>query len=77
MYFTTTRRPYFETDCTKFGALVDLTVVITPTKFGSKEFINVSRPRGGKKHFLFSKQTCPRGLWSLCKIKHGIRFLCT
>jgi len=41
--------------CTEFDEYVDLTDVMTPAMFGSKIFINYSRPRGGKKHFPFRK----------------------
>jgi len=42
---------------TKFGEFVDLTDVITPAKFGYKIFVDFSRPRGGKSHFPYRKQT--------------------
>jgi len=42
---------------TKFGEFVDLTDVITPTKFGYKIFIGYSRPRGGKSDIPYRKQT--------------------
>jgi len=36
---------------TNFGEFVDLTDLITPTKFGYNIFIGFSRPRGGKLAF--------------------------
>jgi len=54
-HFATMWRRHFVTDLHQI--LVYLTDVITPAKFGSKIFIGFSRPRGGKTHFSFRKQT--------------------
>jgi len=42
---------------TKFGEFVDITVVVTSAKFGSKIFIGFSSPRGRKTHFPFRNET--------------------